>query len=129
MGELRWGREGSSDHLGDDDHVTEVGLDDGGLLEGGGVLLGLTELLDETHGLALETALETSAGAGVDEVHQLLGREVQELVEINTAVRELAEGSLLLDLGSLLSVVFVSHVVGYLMITTSLLSRYEGAKF
>ena len=45
-----------------------MGLDDGGLLIRGSLLLGLTELLDETHGLALETALETAAGAGVDEL-------------------------------------------------------------
>ena len=57
-----------TDHLGDDDHVTQVGLDDGGLLIGGSFLLGFAELLDETHGLALETALETTAGAGVDEL-------------------------------------------------------------
>ena len=45
-----------------------MGLDDGGLLIGGSFLLGFAELLDETHGLALETALETTAGAGVDEL-------------------------------------------------------------
>jgi hypothetical protein len=58
-----------TDHLGDDDHVTEVGLDHGGLLVGGSVLLGLTELLDETHGLALESALEPPAGTSV---HKLM---------------------------------------------------------
>jgi hypothetical protein len=97
-----------TDHLGDDDHVTEVGLDDSGLLQGGGILLGLAELLDQTHGLALKATLETSAGAGVDEVHQLLGREVQELVKVNTAVRELAESSLLPCVEGGVVVVFVS---------------------
>jgi len=97
-----------TDHLGDDDHVTEVGLDDGGLLKGGGVLLGLTELLDQTHGLALKTTLETSAGTGVDQVHQLLGGKIQELVKVNSAVRELAEGSLLLHIDGSIIVVFVS---------------------
>ena len=58
----------ATNHLGDDDHVTQVGLDDSGLLIGGSFLLGFAELLDETHGLALETALETTAGAGVDEL-------------------------------------------------------------
>ena len=97
-----------SDHLGDDDHVTEVSLDNSGLLHGGGILLGLTELLDQTHGLALKTTLETSAGASVDEVHELLGREVQELVEVDSAVRELAERSLLLHIDGSVIVVFVS---------------------
>lgn len=40
--------------------------------------LGLPELLDETHGLALETAVEPAAGAGVDEVTELLRAEVEE---------------------------------------------------
>ena len=45
-----------------------MGLDDGRLLIRGSLLLGLAELLDETHGLALETALEPTAGAGMDEL-------------------------------------------------------------
>ena len=57
-----------ANHLGDDDHVAEVGLHDRGLLVGGRLLLGLTELLDEAHRLALETALEPSAGASVDDL-------------------------------------------------------------
>ena len=97
-----------TDHLGDDDHVTEMGLDDGGLLVDGGILLGLTQLLDQTHGLALKTTLETSAGTGVNEVHQLLGGQVQELVEVNSAVRELAEGTLLPGVHGGIVVVFVS---------------------
>jgi hypothetical protein len=102
-----------ADHLGDNDHVTEVGLDEVGLLVGLGLLLGLAELLDETHGLALQTAVEASAGTGVDDITELLGGKVEELVEVNAAVRELAELSSLLDLGSLLGVVFnVSHFCG-----------------
>ena len=57
-----------TNHLGDDDHVTEVGLYDRGLLVGGRLLLGLAELLDEAHRLALETALEPAAGTGVNEL-------------------------------------------------------------
>ena len=67
-----------TDHLGDDDHVTEVGLDEVGLLVGPGLLLRLAELLDETHGLALKTAVEPSAGTGVDEVAELLRAKVEE---------------------------------------------------
>ena len=106
-----------ADHLGDDDHVTEVGLDSVGLLVGLSLLLSLNyhiswcstckdecgtylaELLDETHGLALETAVEPAAGTGMDEVAELLRPKVQELVEVDTAVGKLAEGSLLLELG------------------------------
>jgi hypothetical protein len=61
----------AANHLGDDDHVTEMGLDLVGLLVGLGLLLGLAELLDQTHGLALKTAVEPSAGTGMDEVTEL----------------------------------------------------------
>jgi hypothetical protein len=115
----------AANHLGDNDHVTEVGLDKVGLLVGLGLLLGLAELLDETHGLALETAVEPSAGTSMDEVTELLRAEVEEpairsvpcplsaiysnateccwirgnvLVEVDTTVRKLAERSLPLKL-------------------------------
>lgn len=58
----------AANHLRDDDHVAQVGLDDGGLLIGRSLLLGLAELFDEAHRAALETALEPSAGTSVDEL-------------------------------------------------------------
>jgi hypothetical protein len=67
-----------TDHLRDDDHVTEVSLDEVGLLVGLGLLLGLAELLDQTHGLALEATVETSAGTSVDDIAELLAGEVEE---------------------------------------------------
>lgn len=45
-----------------------MGLHNGGLLIWWSLLLGLAQLLDETHGLTLETALEPATGAGVDEL-------------------------------------------------------------
>jgi hypothetical protein len=86
-----------TDHLGDNDHVTEVGLDEIGLLVGLGLLLGLAELLDQTHGLALETTVEASAGTGVDDITELLRREVEELLKVDATVGELLERSLGLD--------------------------------
>jgi hypothetical protein len=97
-----------TNHLGDDNHVTEVGLDNSGLLVSGSILLGLTQLLDQTHGLALKTTLETSTGTGVDKVHELLGGQIQELVKVNSAVRKLAEGALLPRVNSGVVVMFVS---------------------
>lgn len=70
----------AANHLGDDDHVSEVGLDEVGLLIGLGLLLSLAELLDQTHGLALETAVDSSAGTGVDDIAELVGGEVEESV-------------------------------------------------
>ena len=69
-----------TDHLGDDDHVTEVSLDEVGLLVGLGLLLGLSELLDQAHGLALQAAVEATAGARVNDIAELLGGEVEESV-------------------------------------------------
>jgi len=42
--------------------------------------LGLPELLDETHGLALEATVEPAASAGVDEVAEFLRAKVKEPV-------------------------------------------------
>ena len=56
------------DHLGDDDHVAEVGLDDSGLFVGESLLLRLAELLDEAHRATLQTALEPTASTGMDEL-------------------------------------------------------------
>jgi hypothetical protein len=110
----------ATNHLGDDNHVTEVGLDKVGLLVGPGLLLGLAELLDQAHGLALETAVESSAGTSVDKVTELLRAKVEEpvdgsvcpcrwgnlaplgsrnvLVEVDATVRKLAKRSLPLKL-------------------------------
>lgn len=60
-----------ADHLGNNDHVTEMSLDNGRLLARGSLLLGSTELLNETHGLALQSALESSASTAVDKIHEL----------------------------------------------------------
>ncbi|GMT29326.1 hypothetical protein PFISCL1PPCAC_20623, partial [Pristionchus fissidentatus] len=90
-----------SDHLGEDDHVTEVGLDGGRLLEYSSGLLGLLEASKKSEVLALESAGQTSAGARLEELGELLSEQVEELVEINSAVRELAESSLLLKLSKM----------------------------
>lgn len=70
----------AANHLGDDNHVSEVGLDEVGLLVGLGLLLGLSELLDEAHGTALQAAVDPAAGAGVDDIAELVGAKVQKAV-------------------------------------------------
>lgn len=72
----------ASNHLGDDNHVSEVGLDEVGLLVGLGLLLGLSELLDEAHGAALQAAVDPSAGTGVDDISELVRGEVEEAVRV-----------------------------------------------
>lgn len=68
----------AANHLRDDNHVTEVRLDEIGLLVGLGLGLGLAQLLDQTHGLALETAVEPTTGTGMDEVAEVFGGKVEE---------------------------------------------------
>jgi hypothetical protein len=55
-----------------------MGLDGVGLLVGLGLLLGLAELLDEAHGAALQAAVDPAAGAGVNDITELVRAEVEE---------------------------------------------------
>ena len=55
-------------------------LDEVGLLVGFGFLLGFTEFLDETHGTALEPTVEAAAGAGVEDVEEFIGGEIEKSV-------------------------------------------------
>ena len=45
------------------------------------LLLGLAQLLDQTHGLALETAVEPTTSTSVDDIAELVGGEVEESVQ------------------------------------------------
>jgi hypothetical protein len=65
-----------TDHFRDDDHVSQVGLDGRGLLVRSGILLGLSQLLEETQVLSLETSLEPSSGSGVDELRGARDKQV-----------------------------------------------------
>ena len=53
-------------------------LDEVGLLVGLSLLLCFAELFDQAHRLALETAVKSTTGAGVDDVTELFGGEVEE---------------------------------------------------
>lgn len=68
----------ATNHLRNNNHVTEMGLDEVGLLVGLGLLLGLAELLDQTHGAALQATVDPAAGTGVDNIAQLVGAEVEQ---------------------------------------------------
>jgi hypothetical protein len=46
-----------------------------------GFLLGLSELLDQTHRLALETTVESTAGTGVNDIAELFGGEIKESIQ------------------------------------------------
>jgi hypothetical protein len=66
----------ATNHLRHDNHISQMGLDEIGLLIRLGLLLRLAELLDQAHGLALQAAVEPAAGAGVHDIAQLVGGEV-----------------------------------------------------
>ena len=84
-------------HLGNDDHVPEVRLDDVRLLVWRRLLLLLPELLDERHRFPLEATRKLPPDAAREQLHQLLVVHVQQLVEVDAAVRVLAESTLLLE--------------------------------
>jgi len=87
-----------ANQLGGDDQVTEVGLDDGGLLQRTRVLLGVLQLLDQGLVLALDRPLEAAADAGGEERQELLGLQVQQLVQVDATKGKLLEGTLLTGL-------------------------------
>jgi hypothetical protein len=113
----------TANHLWYNDHVAQMRLDLVGLLVRLGVLLGLAELLDEAHRLALQATVEPTAGAGVEEITEGCGGEVEKssqgnqyyvpfcedssldsLVEVNATEGKLSECSLLLELGGLFGI-------------------------
>jgi hypothetical protein len=68
----------AANHLRNDNHVAKVSLDEIRLLIWLGLGLGLAQLLDQTHGLALQATVESSAGTSVDDITELFGGEVEE---------------------------------------------------
>jgi hypothetical protein len=95
----------AADHLRDDDHVTEVGLDGLGLLTNIGVggSLALSKLLDESNVLSLQATSKTSANAAGEQLDELLVVHLEEVVQVDSAVGVLLENSLLLTLTLVLS--------------------------
>ena len=92
-----------SNHFGQNDHVAQVGLDDGGLFSGRSSLLGSTQLVDESLRLGLQsTRRQTTTLTSQQLVHQVLLAQTQQSVQINAAIRKLLENAIL-SLSSLLS--------------------------
>ena len=55
-------------------------FDEVGLLVGLGFLFGFAEFLDQTHGTALEASVEAAAGAGMEDVEEFVGGEIEQSV-------------------------------------------------
>ena len=73
----------ATNHLRDHNHVSQMRLDEIGLLIGLRLLLGLAQLLDQTHRLALETAVEPTTSTSVDDIAELIGGQIQESIVRN----------------------------------------------
>lgn len=69
----------ASDHLGNDNHISQVSFDALGLFVGHTVLLGNAKLLYQTHRLALQTTLELASGTAVYQVDQLFILELEQV--------------------------------------------------
>jgi hypothetical protein len=118
----------AADHLWQDDHVAQMGLDNGGLLQRLALLLRLAQLLEQGQRLALQAARVSPARSAVEHLGELvaLGEQkgvrsawqrqsfkgrllrglVQESIQVDASVRVLAEGSFLLELDG---IVYVSN--------------------
>lgn len=68
----------AANHLWHNNHIAEMGLDEVRLFVRLSLLLRLAELLDETHGLPLQTTVEPTAGAGMNEIAEFLGGEIEQ---------------------------------------------------
>lgn len=78
-----------TNHFWDDDHVPEVGFDHCGLFIGRSFFLGLSQFLDQTQGFAFEAAVETPAGAGMDNLTDIDQSRGEETARSNTHFNEL----------------------------------------
>lgn len=85
----------ASNHLGNDDHVPQVGPYWFRLLTSRSLPFRLAQLLDQSHRLSLQASLKPSASAGAEELDELVGGHVEERVEVDALEAELLERPLL----------------------------------
>lgn len=91
----------TSNHLWNNDHVTKVSLYKSWLLWCNNSNLCLSELLNQTHWLALQSTLESSTCTGVNQFYKLklvkfylFSWKVQQLFQINSSVGKFLVGFL-----------------------------------
>ena len=61
----------TTNHFRNNDHVTEMGLNNGGLVLTSGLSLGLADLLDQSHRLTLQTTDHAATSTAVNELNEL----------------------------------------------------------
>lgn len=104
-------------HLRQDDRVPRVRLHHLGLLQGRGLLLGLSQALQPRVQFPPQAPVQPLRLRGAVQLHLLYVGQVQQLAEVHAMVGELAKGPLLLLL-------YFCHLVGssrspYLLLTQS----------
>ncbi len=85
----------TSNHFWNNNHISQVGLDDGWLFVGESSLLCLAKFLDQTHWLGLHTTVETSACTARKEFEKLVIGEIEELFQVDSTVLKFAKRALL----------------------------------
>ena len=92
-----------ADHLGNDNHITQVSLNNLRLLANADVALRGVQTLEKSHRLSLHTTVsKATASTSIDELDKRGTRQLEQVLKINTAVGELAEGALLTSAFSVL---------------------------
>lgn len=66
-----------TNHFWNNDHVSQVGLDNSWLFVGWSVELGLSELVDQVHWLVTQTSGESSSDSGVTELGEFFSWHFQ----------------------------------------------------
>ena len=86
----------AADHLRHHNHVPQVRLHQVRFLVRFGFLLRFAQFLDQAHGFALQAPVEAAAGAGVNDIAELFGGEVEEsgLVIVSVGRNEVGEENL-----------------------------------
>lgn len=72
-----------ADHLWNNNHVSQMGLDDSWLLVGWSGQLGGSQLGNETHWLGAQASGESSSDSGTAQLGELLGVKLQKLFKVN----------------------------------------------
>lgn len=83
-----------TNHLWDNNHVSQVGLDNSWLLVSWGGQLSSSQLGNQTHWLRAQTSGESSSDSGAAKLGELLGVHLDQLGKVNTLEGEGLEGSL-----------------------------------
>ena len=87
-----------SGHFGNNDHISQLGLYNVGFLIWWCFLLLLSQLFDQSHRLSLQSTAKIAANSAWEKFHKLLIVHIKQLVEIDSPVGKLPEGTPLLQL-------------------------------